>query len=284
MGKLQDKMQMVMELKGLSPRTQKTYLFCVRHFVAYFGRSPEELGTEDIRTYLHHLISERQVSASSVNQHYSALKFLYETTLGLAWEATQIPRTKRPKKLPVILSQDEVRGLLASVHTLKHRSLLATIYSGGLRLTEALHLRVDDIDSERMLIRVRQGKGQKERYTLLSHYALQLLREYWGYERPRDWLFPGRPADRPLSPSSVQRVVKRALKQADISKPASVHTLRHCFATHLLESGVDLYHIQKMMGHGHASTTAIYLHVTRRGLADMVSPMDQWEALEQPAF
>ncbi len=284
MGKLQDKMQMVMELKGLSPRTQKTYRLCVRRFVAHFGRSPEALGTEDIRSYLHYLLRERQVSASSVNQHYSALKFIYETTLGLEWQATQIPRTKRPKKLPVILSQDEVRGLLASVRTVKHRSLLATIYSGGLRLMEALELRVADIDSDRILIRVRQGKGQKERYTLWSHYALRLLREYWGYERPRDWLFPGRLAHRPLSPSSVQRVMKRALVPAGISKPASVHTLRHCFATHLLESGVDLYHIQRMMGHGHASTTAIYLHVTRRSLTDMVRPMDSWEVLEPPTF
>ncbi len=288
MGKLQDKMQMVMELKGLSPRTQKTYLFCVRHFVAHFGRSPETLGTEAIRRYLHYLLRERQVSASSVNQHYSALKFLYETTLGLEWEATQIPRTKRPKKRPkkrpVILSQEEVRGLLASVRTVKYRRLLATIYSGGLRISEALDLRVSDIDSDRMLIRVRQGKGQKERYTLWSHYALGLLREYWGYERPRDWLFPGRPTDRPLSPSSVQRVMKRALVPAGISKSASVHTLRHCFATHLLESGVDLYHIQRMMGHGHASTTAIYLHVTPRSLTDMVRPMDSWEVLEQPTF
>ena len=179
---------------------------------------------------------------------------------------------------------EEVRQVLACVRTLKHRSVLTTIYSGGLRLQEALALRVADIDSERMLIRVRQGKGQKERYTLLSQVALQLLRQYWSYERPSDWLFPGRPSDRPLSPSSIQRVMQRAVQEAGISKPAHVHTLRHCFATHLLESGVDLYHIQKMMGHGHASTTAIYLHVTRRGLSELVSPMDQWEALEQPAF
>jgi site-specific recombinase XerD len=284
MGKLQDKMQMVMEVKGLSPKTQKTYLACVRRFVAHYERAPETLGTEEIRTFLHYLIKDRQGSSSSINQHYSALKFLYETTLGLEWETAQIPRTKRPKKLPVILSMEEVRQVLACVHTLKHRSVLTTIYSGGLRLQEALDLRVADIDSERMLIRVRQGKGQKERYTLLSHVALQLLRQYWSYERPTDWLFPGRPADRPLSPSSIQRVMQRAVKESDISKPAHVHTLRHCFATHLLESGVDLYHIQKMMGHGHASTTAIYLHVTHRGLAEIVSPMDQWETLEQPTF
>lgn len=284
MGKLQDQMQMVMEVKGLSPRTQKTYLACVRRFVAHYGRSPEGLGTAEIRTFLHYLIKDRQGSASSINQHYSALKFLYEITLGLEWEATQIPRTKRPKKLPVILSMDEVRQVLACVRTLKHRSVLTTIYSGGLRLQEALDLRVADIDSERMLIRVRQGKGQKERYSLLSQVALQLLRQYWSYERPTDWLFPGRPADRPLSPSTIQRVMQRAVQEAGISKPAHVHTLRHCFATHLLESGVDLYHIQKMMGHGQASTTAIYLHVTRRGLSELVSPMDQWEALEQPAF
>jgi integrase/recombinase XerD len=280
MGKLQDKMQMVMEVNGFRPQTQKAYLACVRRFVAYYGRSPETLGTEEIRTFLYYLIKEQQLSSGTINQYYSALKFFYEVTLGRPWAAIQLPRMKRPKPLPGILSVAEVRLLLEAPLNLKHRSLLATVYSGGLRSAEVQHLRVADIDSERMLIRVRQGKGQKERYTLLSHYALALLRQYWQRDRPRDWLFPGQVAGRPLSPSCGLKIMQRALRLASITKPATVHTLRHCFATHLLEMGVELYYIKKMLGHSHVSTTARYLHVTRRSLADLVSPMDQWAPLE----
>ena len=284
MGKLQDKMQMLMELKGLSPRTQKTYLYCVRHFVRYFDQSPEGLGTDEIRAYLHHLLSERQLSQSSVSQHYSALKFLYEMVLDQAWDAGRIPRVKRALKLPVILSEEEVQRLLQATENLKHHSLLTTIYSGGLRLSEALHLQVGDIDSDRMLIRVRDGKGQKDRYTLLSEYALGVLRDYWRYYRPDSWLYPGKQADTPLTPSSVQRMFRRVLKRSGLRKPATVHTLRHCFATHVLENGVHLHHLQKMLGHTDARTTAIYLHVTRRDLESVVSPMDHWEGLEQPTL
>ena len=321
MGKLQDQMQMVMEVKGLRPKTQKTYLACVRRFVAHYHRSPETLGTEEIRRFLHYLVKDCQGSSSSVNQHYSALKFLYERTLGFEWEATQIPRTKRPKKLPVILSMEEVRQVLTCVRTLKHRSVLTTIYSGGLRLQEAhdttkkkdpcimcgmpsspacrkttglakkpvcISGKPDAVKAARPVWRggyvLAHEVSRSLPYTLLSQVALELLRQYWSYERPTDWLFPGRPAARPLTPSGIQRGMQRAVQESGISKPAHVHTLRHCFATHLLESGVDLYHIQKMLGHAHASTTAIYLHVTHRGLSKIVSPMDQWETLEQPAF
>jgi integrase/recombinase XerD len=284
MGKLQDKMQMLMELKGFSPKTRKTYLLCVRRFVAYFDRPPWQLGTDEICAYLHPLLSDRQLSQSSVSQQYSALKFLYETVLGQAWEAGRIPRVKRAKKLPVILSEEEVQRLLQATRNLKHHALLTTIYSGGLRLTETLHLQPGDIDSERMLIRVRAGKGPQDRYTLLSEYALEVLRDYWRYCHPHPWLFPGRPADRPLTPSSVQKEFQRLLPRAGITKTACVHTLRHCFATHMLERGAPLHHIQKMLGHSQPSTTAIYLHVTRRDLESTVSPMDQWKDWIPPTF
>lgn len=284
MGKLQEKMQLLMELKGLSPRTHKTYLFCMRHFVAYFNQPPAALGTDEIRAYLHHLLAERQLSQASVSQHYSALKFFYEMVLDQTWAAGRIPRVKRAKKLPVILSEEEVQRLLNATGNLKHHSLLTTIYSGGLRLTEALHLQPGDLDSQRMLIFVRGGKGQKDRYTLLSQYALGVLRDYWRYYQPAPWLFPGQQADTPLSPSSVQKEFHRVLKRAGITKLASVHTLRHCFATHLLEGGVELPVLQKMLGHTDARTTSLYLHVTRRNLERVVSPMDRWEGMVQPTF
>ena len=277
MGKLQDKMQMLMELKGFSPSTRKTYLLCVRHFVAYFDRPPSQLGADEICAYLHHLLSDRQLSQSSVSQHYSALKFLYETVLSQKWDAGRIPRVKRAFKLPVILSEEEVQRLLNATDNLKHHSVLTTIYSGGLRLAETLALQIGDIDSERMLIRVRSGKGQKDRYTLLSEYALGVLRDYWRYYRPVSWLYPGKQPDTPLTPSSVQRMFRRVLTRSGLRKSATVHTLRHCFATHMLERGAPLHHIQKMLGHSQPSTTAIYLHVTRRDLESTVSPMDQWK-------
>jgi site-specific recombinase XerD len=284
MGKLHDRMKMDLELKGYSSKTCACYLARVREFVRYFRRSPEELGTEEIRAYLHYLITERRVSQSAVNQAYSALKFVYEMTLGREWEVLRLPRVKQRKRLPVVLSREELQALFAGVRNVKHRVLLITIYSAGLRLHEATQLQVGDIDGQRMLIRVRQGKGQKDRYTLLAKRTLSVLREYWGYERPRVWLFPGQQADTPMADRTVQKVFEQALRRAGITKPATVHTLRHSFATHLLEAGTDLYHIQHLLGHTTASTTAIYLHVTRRDLAHIVSPFDRWEPAEQPTF
>jgi integrase/recombinase XerD len=274
MGALYDQMKMDLELKNFSPKTVTCYLTCMVNFVRHYGRSPVEMGEEEIRKYLHYLIHEKKASQSIINQAYSAMKFFYETTLGRVWNATRIPRSKLRKKLPLVLSMQEVQSLLDSVENLKHRAILTTIYSGGLRLGEAIKLKPSDIDGERMTILVRQGKGNKDRYTVLGEKTLELLRLYYKAYRPGEWLFPSKDPAQPLSGSSVQRVFKKALHRAGIRKKASVHTLRHSFATHLLESGTDLYHIQRLLGHTTAKTTSLYLHITGKDLAKVKSPID----------
>lgn len=282
MGQLYDHMKMDLELKNFSPKTIRCYLDCMVNFVRHYGRSPVEMGEEEIRGYLHYLITEKKASQSSINQAYSAMKFFYEVTLGRTWNGIKIPRIKTRKRLPVVLSMGEVHSLLCSVTNLKHQALLTTIYSGGLRLGEATRLKVSDIDSKRMTILVRQGKGNKDRYTVLGHKTLDLLRLYWRACHPVEWLFPSKDPAQPLTGSSVQRVFKGALQRAGITKKASVHTLRHSFATHLLESGTDLYHIQRLLGHTTASTTSIYLHITGKDLAKVKSPIDCFPNAQKP--
>jgi integrase/recombinase XerD len=274
MGKLREQMKGDLELRGLSPETQKIYLYHVTNFSRYFSRSPYHLGKREVRRYLLYLLREKKVSSSTVNLCYSALKFLYVRTLRREGVMSKIPRLRSTKKLPVVLERQEVESLFSVTENLKHRAILMLIYSSGLRLREASHLKVSDIDSKRMVLRIKQGKGRKDRYTLLSTAALEFLREYWRYYRPHEWLFPGRPADKPLSVRSIQRVFKKARSLAGIRKPATVHTLRHSFATHLLEQGTDLHHIQLLLGHRSLKTTAIYLHVSREELVRIVSPLD----------
>jgi integrase/recombinase XerD len=282
MGKLRDQMKVDMELKNLSLRTIGTYLGWVSKFALYYGKSPEHLGHDEVRQYLYYLLKDKKASQSGVNQAYSALKFLYETTLGRQWDPFKIPRCKVGKRVPVVLSRPEVERLFSVTHNLKHCCILMTIYSGGLRLGEATNLRACDIDSERMTIRVR-GKGDKQRYTLLGKRTLDILRTYWSVYHPKQWLFPSRQPERPLSHSSVQRAFKEALRKSGIKKRASVHTLRHSFATHLLEAGTDLYYIQRLLGHTTAKTTAVYLHVARKDLGRIVSPIDFLQEPEEPA-
>jgi integrase/recombinase XerD len=274
-------MQRDLEIKNLSSRTKRCYLDWMSRYAGHFRKPPDELGDEEIKTFLHFLLQERKVSQSAMNQAYSALKFFYETTLGMPWNGTRIPRCKQGRRLPVVLSPNEVRLILVATQNLKHLAILMTIYSGGLRISEAAGLKVADIDGERLTIRVR-GKGDKDRYTLLGKSALEMLRTYWKVYRPSDWLFPSRDPKEPISVSSIQRVFKRALRKTGINKAASVHTLRHCFATHLLESGCDLYYIQRLMGHSSVKTTSVYLHVTRKDLHKIVSPIDLLELPEKP--
>jgi integrase/recombinase XerD len=276
MGELKKKMKMEMELRNFSIRTIETYLGWMKSFTLHYGMSPEKLGDEDIRNYLYYLLKEKGASQSSINQAYSALKFFYEKTLGRDWNGEKIPRSKIPKKLPVVLAKEEIQAIFLSTKNLKHRAMLMLIYSGGLRLNEATHLRSTDIDGKRMMVKVR-GKGNKERYTLLGKKALEILRIYWKLHRPSEYLFPSRIPDQPISDSTVQRAFKSSLHKSGVKKKASVHTLRHSFATHLLESGTDLFYIQRLMGHTTATTTAIYLHVTRRDLTKVTSPVDLLE-------
>ena len=280
MGQLHDQMKMDLELKGFSEKTCQCYLRGVRQFVRHYQRCPSELGTEEIRTYLHYLITERGLSQSYVNQAYSALKFFYVTTLGRTWDVRRIPRSKRARKLPIVLSQEELSSLFSATRNRKHRVILVTLYSAGLRLSEGTHLQVGDLDSDRMTIRVCAGKGAKDRYTVLAQRTLDLLRAYWRLERPGTWLFPGQQAGQPLSERSVQKILAKSRVEAGITKAITVHSLRHSFATHLLESGVDIYHIQRLLGHTTVKTTAGYLHLTPRELAQVISPLDRWASFE----
>jgi site-specific recombinase XerD len=265
---------MDLELKGYSPKTVDAYVRYAKKFIQHYQEPIEQLRTDEIRNYLHYLIVNKKCSNSYVNVNYSALKFLYKNTLNKQWNVDKIPRLKKDKKLPVILSKQEVKSIFSVTSNLKHKAIFMTIYSAGLRISEANSLIIDDIDSNNMQIRVRQGKGKKDRYTLLSQKNLSILREYWKNYRPKYWLFPGNPSTKAISPRTIQQVFKQSLSKARINKNATVHTLRHCFATHLLEAGVDIFHIQKLMGHASPKTTAIYIHLTRKDILDVISPLD----------
>jgi integrase/recombinase XerD len=263
MGKLRDQMEMDMKLRRFSPKTISCYLGCMKNVAIHFGKSPAELGEEEIRRYLLYLIEDRKASQAVISQSYSALKFFFEKTIQKPWNILKIPRSKRAKKLPGVLSKQEVKSILSATRNLKHRAILMTIYAAGLRVGEVTRLKVSDIDSGRMMIRVNEGKSLKDRYSLLGEKNLEVLRLYYKAYRPSDWLFPGRNPSEPVSISSVQRVFKASVRKAGIKKKASVHTLRHCFATHLLESGTDLYYIQRLLG-----------HCTGRDLSKIRSPID----------
>lgn len=266
-----------LRVRNYSPKTQEIYIRHVARFARHFGRSPDQLTAEDIRTYLVHLVESERVSWSSFNQAACALRFFYLVTLGRGDLVPHIPFPRTPKKLPTVLSTEEVARLLRAVPNLKHRALLITIYATGLRISEALALKVTDIDSERMVITVRQGKGLKDRTVMLSPQLLEVLRRYARQFLPRDWLFPGSRPDQPIHATVVQRACAQARLVAGLSKPATVHTLRHSFATHLLETGTDLRIIQTLLGHRSLKTTAIYTHVSAQRLHDTPSPLERLE-------
>lgn len=263
-----------MTLRNFSPKTRENYIYHVARFAKHFGRSPELLGGEEIRTYQLYLIHERHVSWSYFNQAVCALRFLYRTTLKRDWAVEHLPFPKKPKTLPVVLSVEEIDQFFRSVTKIKHRAILMTAYSAGLRTSEVTHLQVNDIDSKRMLIHVRQGKGRKDRYVMLSPTLLELLRAYWRAEHPKDWLFPGKVAGQPVTVSTVQQVCNRARLECGLTKRVTVRTLRHSFATHLLESGVNVRIIQMLLGHRSLQTTARYTHVSAETIHSTTSPLD----------
>lgn len=275
---LRQRMLEDLRIRNYSSKTQTIYIHHVARFAAHFGRSPDQLTTEHIRTYLVHLVETERVSWSSFNQAVCALRFFYRVTLARADIVPYIPFPRASKKLPTVLSAEEVARLLGAVRSPKHRAVLVTIYATGLRISEALALKVSDIDPERMVITVRQGKGRKDRTVMLSPQLLEVLRSYARLARPREWLFPGRRPDQPLHASAVQRACAQARAAAGIDKHATVHTLRHSFATHLLEGGTDLRLIQTLLGHRSIKTTAIYTHVSAERLHDTPSPLDRLEA------
>ena len=278
MSKLVEQMLMDMTLQNLSPKTIKAYSWHIRKFCGYYSKSPEELNEEDIRHYLYNLKTIEKCSSSNISQAYSAIKFMYRTILKMPMTLSKLKGPKREKKLPVVLSRSEVKRLLHSVENDKHQLILKTIYSGGMRVSEATHLCISDIDSSRMVIRINQGKGNQDRYTLLSKTLLEDLRRYWLTYKPRTWLFPAkRKVDSPIHESAVQKAFSLALKKSKIIKPATVHTLRHSFATHLLEQGVSILTIQHLLGHAHLHTTMIYLHIQKYQGMKIINPLDNLE-------
>lgn len=262
-----------LRVRNRSPRTIATYVSCLAQFARYFGLSPEFLGPEEMRTYQLHLI-ERRVSWSKFNQTVCALRFLYGTTLGRAEQVKAIPFGKRPKKLPCVLSPEEVGQLLDAALPGRERMMVQTAYACGLRLEELLNLQVSDIDSSRMVLQVRQGKGRKDRLVPMSPRLLEELRAYWRCFRPRTWLFPNRRQSSPLHAGTIQRWFRRLVKRAGLKKPATMHTLRHSFATHMLEAGVDAVTLQKLLGHAQLSTTSLYLHLRREHFRQLPSLLD----------
>jgi site-specific recombinase XerD len=261
-------------LKDYSPRTLRTYRHMLNEFLSYYQEyDPETISDEQIRDFLLYLIDERDVSASYQNQSINAIKFYYEQVLERPVRSYYIQRPKKGRQLPNVLSEEEVVAILKCTDNLKHRAMLWLIYSSGLRLGELINLKIQDVDSKRMLLIVRQGKGKKDRVSLLSEKVLKLLREYFLQYHPREWLFEGQFGGQ-YSPTSVQKVFRQAKEKAGIKKHATVHTLRHSFATHLLERGTDLRYIQALLGHQNPKTTEIYTHITKRGLDKIKSPLD----------
>jgi site-specific recombinase XerD len=262
-----------LRLRNYARRTIETYVSRIVCFAKHFGRSPDLLGPNEVRDFQLHLLRQR-VSWSSFNQAVCALRFLYGITLGRPEQLPLIPYGKKPKKLPSVLSQAEVLRLLDAATVGRDRVLLQVAYGCGLRLSELLHLQVRDIDSSRMVIQVRQGKGAKDRLVPMSLRLLQELRAYWRMCRPRTWLFPGQKPDRTMSAGNIQRRFTRLVKQVGLTKHCSMHTLRHSYATHLLEAGVDLLTLKALMGHTSLQTTARYLHVSTQRMQQTPSLLD----------
>lgn len=260
---LRERMIDDLRIRNYAPRTINTYVAMVARFTSHFDRPPARLGPAEIREFQLHLINQK-VSWSLFNQAVCALRFFFVVTLRSDFAITHIPYAKQKRQLPVVLSMEEVRRLIESLTNLKHRAILGLIYATGARLSEAIRLEVRDINSERMLVHIRKGKGGVSRMQPMSSALRDLLRAYWRVTRPQTILFPGASADRGIHPTSVQKVFHIARKRACIDKSVSIHTLRHSYATHLLELGVDLRTIQKLLGHASLSTTSIYTHVSQR--------------------
>jgi site-specific recombinase XerD len=263
-----------MTVRNLSPATQRSYVHAVAKFSRYFGCSPDRLDLEDVRAFQVHLVAN-SISWPALNQTVCALRFFYGVTLGHGEIPERIPYAREPRKLPVVLSADEVVRFLEAVPSLKTRAALTTAYAAGLRAAEAASLKVADIDSSRMVIRVEQGKGGRDRYVMLSPQLLDILRCYWRLARPGPWLFPGRDGAHPISPTVLHAACRSACIASGLSKRVTVHTLRHSFATHLLESGTDIRIIQALLGHRNVNTTARYAQVATSTIRGTPSPLDR---------
>jgi integrase/recombinase XerD len=282
MGELREQMQQDLVLRGMSPRTQQSYLAAVRGLAQYYHQRPDTLSEPQIHAYLHSLIEQRHLAPSSVRVAVMGLRFFYTQTLQRSFSSLPLP--KRAKTLPVVFSREEVARILASTASLRERALLMTTYGGGLRVSEVVRLRVSDIDAQRDMIRVEQGKGRKDRYTLLGPRLLAELRHYWQVYRPaRPWLFPQRHKAVPMDPSTAQKLYYAAKHRAGVTKPGGIHALRHAFATHAVEGGMDLPTLQRLLGHDSITTTMRYVHVARSHATAQGSPLDGLPLDAKPA-
>ena len=272
---LRQRMTEDMQVRNLALNTQTSYLQQVSLFARHFHKSPLELGLEEIRSYQVYLTTEKKLAPGSILIAVAALRFLYKVSLKRDWPFDDaIPAPKKPQKLPVVLSPEEVLHFLECVGSMKHRAILTTCYAAGLRISEAVRLKPNDVDSQRMVIRVEQGKGQKDRYVMLSPKLLETLRTYWRAARPKEWLFVGSIPGQPITRSAVALVCREARQLSGIRKPISPHSMRHAFAVHLLESGTDVRTIQLLLGHRSLATTARYLRIATSKVCSASSPLD----------
>lgn len=272
---LRQRMTEDMQVRNLSPDTQTSYTQQVSLFARYFRRSPEQLGPEEIRAYQVYLTNEKKLAPGSILIAVAALRFLYKVSLQKDWVFEDvIPAPKKPQTLPIVLSPEEVLHFLGCITNTKHHAILATCYAAGLRISEAVRLSIPDIDSQRMVLRVQQGKGQKDRYVMLSPKLLEILRAWWRVDKPKQWLFPGDIPGQHISKDAVEQACQKARRRCSISKPITPHSLRHAFAVHLLESGTDVRTIQLLLGHRSLATTARYLRIATSKVCATSSPLD----------
>jgi integrase/recombinase XerD len=274
MSPLRQRMIEDMTIRKLAPKTQHDYLQRVKNFAAYLGRSPDTASSEDVRRYQLHLTASG-VGVPTINQTISTLRFFFKITLGRPDLVERATFVREPRKLPVVLSPEEVARLLDAAPSLKYKAALSVAYGAGLRVSEVVALKVGDIDSKRMVIRVEQGKGRKDRYVMLSPHLLELLRAWYRVARPQGWLFPGRDPVQPMTTRQLNRACHAAAHMAEIGKPVSMHTLRHSFATHLLEQNIDIRVIQVLLGHAKLDTTALYTRVATKTIQQVMSPLDR---------
>ena len=263
-----------MQLRGLAPTTQRSYLHYVAEFAKYFNLSPDRLDLEAVRQYEIHLLEERRMSPASVNTFVSAIQFLYLVTLEMPWEKHCFPRVRVASKLPIVLDPEEVSEFFDYIPSLKYRAALMLCYGAGLRISEAVALKVSDIDSKRMLLRIEQGKGSKDRYVMLSPRLLAVLRRYWRAATPREWMFPSWRENKHMTQASLSQACRDASIKCGLNKRITAHMLRHSFATHLLENGTDTRVIQVLLGHSQIETTARYVRVSAHVIAGTPSPLD----------
>lgn len=270
-----EKLKFDVQLRGLSKHTQDEYFTKVKIFQNHFDKPATELGEKHIREFLHYLSTEKGLVSGSVNSYNSGLRFLYGVTLDINLNCKQIPRHRKQRKFPEILTKEEIQSIFAACDNLRDKCILMTIYGAGLRLSEVASLKVTDIDSNKMQLMIRNGKGSKDRYALLSKSNLDILRDYWKEYRPKEWLFYSRiNTGTHITPRGVANIFNKYKNIAGITKDVSTHTLRHCFSTHLLESGVSIFHIKQLLGHSDISTTCFYLHLLKIESLNITSPLD----------